>query len=109
MLARHGPHHVAQKSTTTGRLRRSESRIDLPSSVRTENAGAGRACATSGATRVKVSAATKLRDVVASPVMSALVSRPSLEMSAHRAKTLTAIDIARVRATGICHDFDRVR
>jgi hypothetical protein len=40
MSARQGPHHVAQKSNTTGRPWKSASRIVWPSSPRAENAGA---------------------------------------------------------------------
>src|SRR5262245_1511081 len=60
MLARHGPHHVAQKSTITGFCRRSEDLSGLPSSVFTVNDGAGRARAVSGATASSANASAVL-------------------------------------------------
>src|SRR5262245_20562450 len=59
MLARQGAHQVAQKSTMTGRLRRSASRSALPSSVFTENEGACRAWDASGANVSMAIVATK--------------------------------------------------
>jgi len=63
MLARHGPHQVAQKSSTTGRPRFSDMRNIFPSSVRTPNDGAARppapAVATCNAGRAAINRATR--------------------------------------------------
>src|SRR5258705_4164430 len=48
MLARHGAHHVAQKSSTTGWPLKSDRRSARPSSERTENGAAGSAPAVEG-------------------------------------------------------------
>src|SRR5882672_755463 len=78
MLARHGPHHVAQKSTITGLLRSSARRSGLPSSVLTLNEGAVRAAATIGAKKSSASVAVVRRSGVAVGIMALLGDRPAL-------------------------------
>src|ERR1051325_9966678 len=77
MLARHGPHHVAQKSTITGLFRSSAERSALPSSVLTLNEGAWRAAAATGARERIASAAAVMRSEVAGEIMALLVGSAS--------------------------------
>src|SRR5882672_1775130 len=78
MLARHGPHHVAQKSRITGLLRSSARRSGLPSSVLTLNDGAGRAAAANGASASSAIVAAERWKGVAVRIMALLGDRPAV-------------------------------
>src|SRR6185503_6973357 len=111
MLARHGPHHVAQKSTITGFWRRSEDLSGLPSSVFTVNDGAGRAQTTSGvsASNANVAAVIGRRGECFVRRTGERSSRfgQGLTASALAARTLTANASSVTDPLGIFQPFDR--
>src|SRR6185503_3602629 len=111
MLARHGPHQVAQKSTIMGFCRRSEDLSGLPSSVFTVNDGAGFAMATIGDSARSASAAAVIgtcgeRFVRRTGERSSSFGQ-GVTASALGARTLTANASSVTHPVGIFQPFDR--